>query len=64
MTGKLLNVKEVQEQLGISESTMFRLIRNKKLTGFKVGREWRFEESDIQDFIKKQREQANEAKAS
>jgi len=28
------------------------------LKGFKAGREWRFEETDIQDYIKRQREKA------
>jgi excisionase family DNA binding protein len=54
----LLNVKQAQERLGISESTMFRLINKKEIKGFKVGRAWRFEESDITDYIKKQREEA------
>ena len=60
MTIKLLNIKEVQDTLGVSESTVFRLIRNKKLKGFKLGREWRFEETDIQALIKEQRKEAEE----
>nr|HET6901749.1 helix-turn-helix domain-containing protein [Ktedonobacteraceae bacterium] len=58
MPGKLLNVKEVQEALGLSERTVFRLIKTGDLKGFKAGREWRFEETDIQDYIKRQREKA------
>ena len=54
----LLNAKEVQERLGISESTLFRLLKNKELKGFKVGRVWKFEESDIEDFIRRQRREA------
>ena len=53
--GALLNSKEAQERLGISESTLLRLLKNKELKGFKVGRIWKFEESDIEDFIRKQR---------
>jgi excisionase family DNA binding protein len=56
----LLNVKEVQERLGISESTLFRLLRAKKLKGFKVGRVWKFEESDIEAFIQQQRREAEQ----
>jgi excisionase family DNA binding protein len=55
---KLLNIKEVQEALGISESTIFRLMKSRKLQGFKVGREWRFQEKDIDAFIARQRQQA------
>lgn len=55
MSGKLLNIKQVQEILDLSERTVFRLIKKGELTGFKAGREWRFEESDIQEFIATQR---------
>jgi excisionase family DNA binding protein len=59
--GTLLNIKEAQERLGISESTLFRLLKRKELKGFKVGRVWKFEESDITDFIQKQREKAEQS---
>lgn len=53
----LMSVKDVQQRLGISESTLFRLLKHKELKGFKVGgRAWRFEESDIEDYIRRQRE--------
>jgi excisionase family DNA binding protein len=58
MPEKLLNVKQVQEMLCVSERTVFRLIRNGELTGFKAGREWRFEETDITTFIANQRAKA------
>lgn len=50
----LLNAKQVQERLGISESTFLRMMKNKKLKGFKLGREWRFKESDINAYIERQ----------
>lgn len=55
MPAKLLSVKEVQEVLGLSERTVFRLIKSGDLKGFKVGREWRFEETDVTDYIRAQR---------
>jgi excisionase family DNA binding protein len=58
MTGRLLNIKQVQELLGLSERTVFRLIKNNDLKGFKAGREWRFEESDIDAYIAEQRKKA------
>jgi excisionase family DNA binding protein len=63
MPEKLLNVKQVQEMLAVSERTVFRLIRNGELTGFKAGREWRFEETDIATFIANQRAKARSVKA-
>jgi len=59
----LLDVKQVQERLGISESTLFRMLKRKELKGFKVGGprgQWRFEESDIEDYIKQQRQKAEQ----
>jgi excisionase family DNA binding protein len=58
--GKLLTVKEVQDRLDISERTAFRMIKSGELQGFKVGREWRFEESDLQNYIQAQRQKAEE----
>jgi excisionase family DNA binding protein len=52
----LLNIKEVQERLGVSESTLFRLLKRKELHGFKVGRVWKFEEQDIKEYIQRQRQ--------
>src|SRR5258708_5624814 len=57
---KLLDAKGVQERLGISESTLFRLLRNGELKGFKVGAprgQWRVEESDIEEYIAREREE-------
>jgi excisionase family DNA binding protein len=56
MPEKLLTVKQVQEVLDLSERSIFRLIKSGELKGFKVGREWRFEESDVTSFIKQQRQ--------
>jgi len=55
MTKELLDVKQVCEILKLSERTVFRLIKNGELHGFKAGREWRFEPSDIDSYIEKQR---------
>ena len=58
MPGKIVDIKQVQEMLHLSERTVFRLIKTGKLKGFKAGREWRFEESDIETFIQEQRREA------
>jgi excisionase family DNA binding protein len=58
----LLNLKEVQERLGISESTLFRLLKRREIKGFKVGRVWKFEETDIKEYIQQQRAKAEELK--
>ena len=58
MTDKMLNIKEVRELLDLSERTIFRLIKDGKLKGFKAGREWRFEQKDIDAYIARQRAEA------
>jgi excisionase family DNA binding protein len=60
MSGKLLTTKQVQEMLGVSERTIFNFIDRGELKGFKVGRSWRFEESDIEDYINRQRYKAEQ----
>lgn len=54
----LLDVKQVQDILKLSERTVFRLIKQGELKGFKVGREWRFEQGDIDAYIEHQRRKA------
>jgi excisionase family DNA binding protein len=56
MAGKLLTIKQVQEVLGVSERTVFNFMERGEITGFKVGRSWRFEESVIDAYIARQRE--------
>lgn len=60
MPEKLLDVKQVRESLGLSERTIFRLIKEGELKGFKVGREWRFTEADITEYFEAQRKKARE----
>lgn len=58
MQRELLNIKQVQEILGISQRTAFRYIRSGDLKGFKVGKEWKFEPGDIDNFIVARRQRA------
>ncbi len=58
MTREMLDIKQLHDVLHLSERTIFRLIKRNELKGFKVGREWRFEQSDIDDYIERQRKKA------
>lgn len=60
MQREFLNIKQVQEILGISERTAFRYIKSGELKGFKLGKEWKFEPSDIDAFIALRREKAQQ----
>jgi excisionase family DNA binding protein len=56
----LLDIKQIKERLHLSERTIFRMMKAGDLKGFKLGREWRFEEKDIEDLIKLQRARASQ----
>ena len=58
MTDTFLTLEQVAKALGVSERTVLRLIEKKELHGFKVGRAWRFEQIDLEDYIKRQRQKA------
>jgi excisionase family DNA binding protein len=60
MDEDLLNVKQVQAYLKVSERTVFNLISRGDLKGFKAGRSWRFRISDVQDYEDQQRQKAEE----
>jgi putative molybdopterin biosynthesis protein len=60
MSEELLDVRQVQAYLKVSERTVFNLIKRGELTGFKAGREWRFSLADVQDYENRQRQKAQE----
>ena len=48
---KNLSIEEVAEWLGVDDRTVYRLAQNGSLPGFKVGRQWRFSEGVLQNWI-------------
>ncbi len=58
MLAETYTIEQLQKILKLSERTILRLLKNGKLTGFKAGREWRFQESDINAYIQAQRQEA------
>ena len=61
MTDEILTLKEVAEYLKLAEKTAYRLAAEGKLPGFKVGGSWRFKQSNIEAWIKKQHNQSGKA---
>ena len=52
MAGKKnLSIEEVAEWLGVDARTVYRLAKSGRLPGFKVGRQWRFNEDALKDWI-------------
>lgn len=54
----LMNLEQVAKRLGVSGRTVVRFVENGELIGFKVGKNWKFEEADVEAYIQKKREQA------
>jgi excisionase family DNA binding protein len=53
-TQDLLTVKVVAEYLRVNQYTVYRLVSQKKLPAFKVGSQWRFERSVLDNWLKRQ----------
>lgn len=48
---KLYNTKEISELLRVSTNTVKNLLKDNKLKGAKVGKEWRISEKNLNDFL-------------
>jgi len=52
---RLYSPEEAAQELRVSLLTVRKWLRAGTLNGFKMGRLWRIEEKDLEEFIKKQR---------
>lgn len=53
-TGKLMNVEETAEYVGLSAFTVRRLAKHGQLPAAKVGRAYRFKKEDIDSYLRTQ----------
>lgn len=51
MSPELLNVEEVAKVLQLHVMTVYRLVKEGKLPGFKVGGRWRFHRNALDDWM-------------
>ena len=56
----VLTIREVAELLKVDAKTVYRLVRGHQMPGFKVAGTWRFKNTDIDQWIEKQKEAAGE----
>ena len=54
MDSEFLTAEEVAEYLRLPLSTVYKLVQEKRLPGFKVGKHWRFRKDSIEKWIKDQ----------
>jgi excisionase family DNA binding protein len=52
MDSEFLTAEEVAECLRLPLSTVYKLVQDKRLPGFKVGKHWRFRRESFQEWIK------------
>ena len=48
---QIMTLKEVAKYLGVHTMTVYRLLKEKKLPGFKVGGQWRIRESQFRKWV-------------
>lgn len=54
LKNELLTVDETCRYLKITPRTLYRYIHDRRLPGFKLGKEWRFVRSDLEQWIEEQ----------
>ena len=64
MDTEFLTAEEVAEYLRLPLSTVYKLVQDKRLPGFKVGKHWRFRREAILEWIKQKEEDAMTPKAT
>lgn len=50
---KVLTLEEVAEYLHVHPSTVYRLLKNRRIPAFRMGSDWRFNQESIEQWVKK-----------
>ena len=48
----LLTVEELAQYLGLKKQTIYNWLNQKKISGIKIGKIWRFEKKEIDNWLK------------
>ena len=51
---EIMKFEEVMEYLNIGKSTLYKLLRSREITSFKIGKVWKIPRQSVEDYIKKQ----------
>lgn len=52
MTEAWLSVEDIAQHLGVSKDTVYTWVANKGMPAHKVGRLWKFQASEIDDWVR------------
>jgi excisionase family DNA binding protein len=50
---KVLTLEEVADFLHVHPSTVYRLLKNRRIPAFRMGSDWRFNQESIEQWVKK-----------
>jgi excisionase family DNA binding protein len=50
---KVLTLEEVAEYLHVHPSSVYRLLKNRRIPAFRMGSDWRFNQESIEQWVKK-----------
>jgi excisionase family DNA binding protein len=50
---QLLTVRELADHLRVHRSTIYRLLRQRRIPGFRINGDWRFDRDEIERWIKR-----------
>ena len=56
MPETLLTIEQVAKQLGVSTRTVRRIMEADEIKAFKIGKRWRFTQSEVDAFLVRQQE--------
>ena len=59
---QIMTLKEVAKYLGVHSMTVYRLLKEKKLPGFKVGGQWRTKKEVLDNYLLKEVDRGVELK--
>jgi len=52
----ILTVRQIAEKLQVNTETVYRWLRDGKLTGYRANRLWRISEQDLEAFLRQKQE--------
>jgi len=50
---RLMSVEELADYLGLQKQTIYNWLHNKRISGIKIGKVWRFDRKYIDDWLRK-----------
>jgi excisionase family DNA binding protein len=59
MANRLLNVEQVAKRLQVSKMTIYRYLKTGKIEAYKIGKEYRIKESDLEKFLEKVKKESS-----